>query len=267
MDLLAIDNPAELIAARTAAIGQAVLQQSPRIKLANFERIDIDDLSLLMGLYDREFLGGWLAGAVLAATGRPLALRLSSTMTRAGGKTIKYRPRRARLGGADRGYFEIAVASKLLLMTFRDIQRAVVIGGLVCANRLEALQRIMEHEIIHLAELLMWEESSCSAVRFRRLARRIFGHTDTTHALVTPREQAAVRHGIKVGSMVQFAARGRRLTGRVNRISQRATVLVEDAAGQPYTDGHTYSKFYVPLSRLQIPGTNVEHIESRNTST
>jgi hypothetical protein len=43
---------------------------------------------------------------------------------------------------------------------------------------------------------------------------------------------------------------GRRLTGRVNRITKRATVLVEDSEGQKYSDGLRYKTYYVPIADL-----------------
>jgi hypothetical protein len=38
--------------------------------------------------------------------------------------------------------------------------------------------------------------------------------------------------------------------GLVNRITKRATVLVEDAEGQKYSDGLRYKTYYVPI----VPG-------------
>ena len=253
MDLLAIQNSSEAIAARRAGIRAALLQSSRDIQCGDFERIGVSDLASLFDMYDREFFGGWLAQALRERAQAPLAFRLSTTMTRAGGRTSRYR-RRDRAGGA-RTHYEIAVASRMLLMTFRDVKRDVVVGGLACMDRLDALQRILEHEILHLAEMLVWDESSCSGPRFKKLARDIFGHTDKSHCLVTAREHAAVTHGIRVGGAVEFDLDGRRWVGRVNRVHRRATVLVEDAKGRAYTDGRNYLKFYVPLDRLKLRQT------------
>lgn len=257
MDLLAIHNDAQLIEARRAAIRAEILQASRCIKEANFTRLCIDDIERLFDLYDEHFFGGYLRNELKAKTAFPLRFRLSSTMTRTGGSTTRYR-RRTRGGEANE--FEIAIASRLLFMSFAGdganvSSRAVVVCGLACSDRLAALQHIMEHEIIHLAEMLVWDESTCCGPRFRKLARHIFGHTDRHHALVTPREHAAVAHGLKVGSMVGFVFEGRRLTGRINRIHRRATVLVETPEGQPYSDGKSYQKFYVPLERLSPAGS------------
>ena len=59
------------------------------------------------------------------------------------------------------------------------------VNGLLCRDRTEALQRVFEHELLHLLEMLIWARSSCSAARFRGLAWNYFGHTATKHDLIT----------------------------------------------------------------------------------
>ncbi len=247
MDLQSRRFPPDVVAAQTAAIRNAILGESRHIHRPNFEQIGTEDLASMFALYDLQFFEGWLGQTVKAQADSPLLFRLSSTMTRAGGKTIRYRSRCP--GGGCR--FEIAIASQMLFMNFGDVSRPVTVCGLTCQDRLETLQRIMEHEIIHLAELLVWQRSSCSARRFKSLAANIFGHTDARHALVTVHERAAVQHGVCVGGMVEFDFEGQHLVGRVNRIHRRATVLVQSADGRKYSDGLRYSKFYVPLERLR----------------
>jgi hypothetical protein len=116
---------------------------------------------------------------------------------------------------------------------------------------LEALQRIFEHEIVHLAEQLCWGTSNCSAARFQDIAARFFLHRSHTHALITHKERAA-QSGIGIGSLVVFRFEGRDLTGKVNRITKRATVLVPDPAGKAYSDGSRYNTYYVPLAALRL---------------
>jgi hypothetical protein len=60
-----------------------------------------------------------------------------------------------------------------------------------------------------------------------------------------------VAFGIKVGDPVGFELDGVWHVGRVNRITRRATVLVQDPQGQPYSDGKRYRGFYVPLPLLR----------------
>jgi hypothetical protein len=101
------------------------------------------------------------------------------------------------------------------------------------------------------ATTILWDKSSCSQARFHSITRRLFGHTENMHQLITPRERAIVKFGIKPGMTVRFRFDGEEHTGIVNRISKRATVLVEDDRGQRYTNGKHYAKFYVPVQSLE----------------
>ena len=84
------------------------------------------------------------------------------------------------------------------------------------------------------------------------MAAAMFGHREHTHSLITPREQAHRDYGIRLGARVSFLSGGERHEGFVNRITKRATVLVEDRRGRRYTDGKRYARFYVPLPLLEV---------------
>jgi hypothetical protein len=155
---------------------------------------------------------------------------------------------------AERVEYEISVSTTLLFSTFQNVERDVIVGGLICHDRLQALQRIFEHELLHLAEFLGWGRSSCSAENFHTLSRRIFAHEGVSHDLVTPREQAAVAFDVRVGDLVCFELEGKTHRGRVNRITRRATVLVESSRGEHFSDGRKYLTFYVPLPLLRKQG-------------
>ena len=105
--------------------------------------------------------------------------------------------------------------------------------------------------MIHLAEQACWDESSCAAPRFQGIASRWFLHSEHTHALITRRERAA-EAGIHVGSLVSFQFDGRRLSGRVNRITKRVSVLVPDPNGKRFSDGGRYLIYYVPVAGLTL---------------
>lgn len=230
------------IDAWTREIGRELLAASSWIDEPNFTAIHPDDLAFLFDAYDRRFLKGF---ARRRLTTGALMFRLSSRMTRASGKTTR---RVLADGGAD---YEIAVSTEILFNGFADGDPAVSVAGIPCANRLEALQRILEHEIVHLVEFLRTGESNCGAPPFQDLAHRLFRHRNHTHSLITRVERAAQR-GIRVGSRVAFVYKGERLSGRVNRVTKRATVLVEDPRGERYSDGGRYRKYYVPLAGLEL---------------
>jgi hypothetical protein len=243
---------------RFAEVREATLRQSRHIDRGDFDEIGNDDLCLLFSLYDRLSFDGLLARLIGRRAGGRIGFRLSRRMTSSGGTTTLRRHRA--LGGPPGGgtpveTYEIAVGTTLLFQTFRDRGRdggdGVRVDGLLCRDRLDALLRVFEHELIHLAELLVWDRSNCAAARFRGLAGRLFGHTDVRHELVTHVQHARAAHGVHVGQRVLFDCEGQTHCGVVNRVTRRATVLVERADGVPYSDGRRYAKYYVPLDLLR----------------
>jgi len=225
---------------RFGRVEATVLTQSPFLRQANFDRIHPRDLELLCRACDQIVFGGQLSAAL---GNTPIGFRLSNRMTSAGGRTSRLRFRDGTLR------YEIAIACGLLFQSFSDQDRSIQVCGLHCANRLQALIHIFEHELVHLVEFLCWGDSNCSGSRFQEIAGRIFGHRSHKHELITWKERAWTS-GIRRGSLVSFDFDGRRLQGRVNRVTKRATVLVEDETGQRYSDGRRYRTFYVPLSAL-----------------
>jgi hypothetical protein len=231
---------------RVQEIYERLLKSSPALDLGNFTTIHTSDLESLFKLYDERFFENGLRSTL---GNDPVSFRFSRRMTRSGGTTSR-RKMRSPQGDAAWQEYEIAISVTLLFNTFHDGDRTVVMSGIECHDRLQALQRVFEHELVHLAELLIWGVSSCSRDRFQSIAYRFFNHTHHKHQLITPRERAMTQHGIRTGDRVSFDFEGQRHTGIVNRITKRATVLVEDADGRQYSDGKRYQKFYVPLGHL-----------------
>lgn len=240
-------RPLAEIKARTQSIYDELLVRSRWITEPNFRSIHSQDLEFLFRRYDELFFNGHL-GSSARANGTPLTFRVSKRMTRVGGTTTRFRPRYSPGG---RGSYEIAVSSTLLFTTFSDVDRPITVTGIECRNRIEALQRIFEHELIHLTEMVVFDDSSCSQPRFQSLSFQFFAHTEATHQLITPSERAVTKFGIRPGDRVRFRIEGTEYFGIVNRITKRATVLVEDPNSPLYSDGRRYAKFYVPVGLLE----------------
>ncbi len=231
-----VHPPEQNVRGLTSRIHEELLTASPGV----LTRIHTGDLEFLFAAYDRHYFAGLFRQSL---SGCALTFRLAPRMTRAGGKTTRFRKRSGETS------YEIAIATSMLFEGFRDTDREVTVCGLACHSRLEALQRIFEHELVHLGEQLCWSESSCARARFQSIAARWFGHRSHRHDLIT-RHERAVEAGLAPGALVSFEFEGSRLSGRINRITRRASVLVEDPAGQPFTDGRRYRVFYVPLPAL-----------------
>jgi len=227
-------------------IGEQILRSSRVMGCANFSMASIHDLQSMAELYDEYFLG---SHCLTLARHFGLHFRWSKRMTSNGGKTVRtvHVDRRT---GAKRIHYEIVLSATLLFQTFNDLKRPIRVTGILCSNRLQAMQRIMEHELVHLLELLVWDHSCCVSSRFQGIAERLFGHTEHKHDLITQRERADRQFNVRVGTRVQFRFEGKSYVGTVNRITRRATILVADPSGQLYDDGNRYRKFYVPLAHL-----------------
>lgn len=243
--VLATRIPDGEVRERAAAIHSRLLRQSPYVRDPNFQSIHPADLRTLFEHYDDSFFAGSLARELADV---PLKFRLSRRLTSAAGTTTRRTFRHP--AHPPRREFEITISTTLLFQTFRDVSRPVTVSGVECRDRIEALQRVFEHELIHLAEMLLWQDSNCAADRFQGITRQLFGHRAHTHQLITQRERALAKYGLRVGDRVTFRVDGRHLKGQINRITRRATVLVEDSSGPRYSDGKHYAKFYVPLDLL-----------------
>ncbi|MEM1070414.1 MAG: hypothetical protein AAGI63_16050 [Planctomycetota bacterium] len=210
----------------------------------NFTRIARDDLVRMIRQYDDRFFGGKI---LPTAQSEGLTFSISSRMTRVAGKLVTQYPNGDYNG---RRQFEMVLSSTLLFQTFEEPGEPVEVTGQICHDRLEAMQRVAEHEFVHLVEMLIWNDGNCSEPRFQSIANRYFGHTDYHHGLITQRERALKKFNIRVGDQVTFLHDGKKLTGRVNRITRRATILVPSRKGQRFSDGGRYLRYYVPLEAL-----------------
>ena len=237
---------ADWVATKTQHICTTLLKESPHLDGGNFTKIHTSDLERLFSEYDRCFFKAQIR---LALGDTPLRFRLSKRMTRAGGKLEA----RAHANRPNDLVYRISVSTTLLFECFLGSDhRPITVSGITCHNRMEALQRVMEHELVHLLEMLLWTKSSCASSRFQSIASRFFGHRQHTHELITPRERALAKFGIKPGAQVRFLLNGVDHLGIVNRITKRATVLVKSVRGRMHTDGNRYLTCYVPVELLEV---------------
>lgn len=233
------------IHAEQERIHTEMLRLSRAIDGPNFRRVGRDDLVRLIHLMDEAFFG---SRVLPIAKAEGLDFKFSSRMTSAAGKLVTRYPNGHKTAPRT---FELILSSTLLFQTFEGVSRPVTVTGRKCRDRLEAMQRVAEHEMTHLIEMLIWNTGNCSQPRFQGIANAFFAHTDYQHDLITQRERAATKFNIRVGDCVYFVRNGTKIVGRVNRITRRATVLVPDPTGEQFSDGGRYTRWYVPLENLR----------------
>ncbi|MBP7563287.1 MAG: hypothetical protein KA886_05805 [Candidatus Cloacimonetes bacterium] len=195
-------------------------------------------INQLMYLYDSIFFDCYLVKNL------EIAIDLSRRMTRSAGIT-KFN-RRTR-------HFEIVFSIPLLLHTFKENKgRSFDVNGLPCSSPAQALMRVMEHELVHVLEFVLKGNSSCSKQDFRIIAWRLFGHTQTRHAITNENQAVIKKSEFPVGQKVSFEYEQVEYQGVIHRITKRATVMVPSVRGTYLNEaGKRFAKFYVPLSMLK----------------
>lgn len=227
---------------KTDLIYRLMLDRSPTVREGNFTHITPEDVEYMFNLYDYYFFNGFFK--------QNLHERIffrTTQMIDAAGKTLTHFRSKT---------YIISLSAALLLQTFSDIKREIVVNGLVCHDRLEAAQRVMEHEITHIIEHELFNTGSdCFRHRYRRLVKKLFGHTGVTHQLVTPRERAGVIYRLKEGDEVTFMYRDRVFRGTIFRIeADEAAVLVPDPSGILLdAQRRRCSRYQVALENLKRP--------------
>ena len=228
-----------------AAVETAACTMSANLGKRPIEVLSSSDLRIAFTQIDKTFLAGSVE-ELIKTSRDSINFRLSRRMTSSGGSTTTRTMNREN----SQMRYDIAIAGTLIYQTYASSKQATVCG-VACETMLSALLRVMEHEMLHLIEMMLWNESSCAQARFKSMANRIFGHTASSHRLLTAQQAAHEQHGLRVGDQVLFELVGIRYAGTINRIQRRATVLVESDRGEPYSDGRRYAKYYVPLNLLR----------------
>jgi hypothetical protein len=240
IDIAHLKYTPKQIKKKTRKIYRKMLTESKNFDGGNFKSIGTSDIACLFELYDQYFFDRFFQNHYK----NNIFFRLSERLTRSAGR-IAYEKQIGR--------YTISLSTTLIFQSFHDVTREVLVNGIVCHDRLEATMHVLEHEIIHLLEWVLFGSSSCSKPRFQNLSYNIFGHTEVTHQLVTQTELAREKFNINVGDRVSFEHDGKTYYGLISRITKRATVMANNPHGE-YKDskGNRYSKYYVPLSSLEV---------------
>jgi hypothetical protein len=245
LEMLEIKQAAIDIGNNRAKIIKFLSNSSATLKNPKLTAISICDLELLYRLYDEFFFQNWFRDHFMGK----IKFSLSRKMTKSAGKTMC--PKNIGRIRQEDLVLEIRLGVDFFINYGKHSQNNAVCG-IKTGSGLEALLLVFEHELCHVLEFLLFNKSSCKGKRFKTMANNAFGHTDSYHKLPTNRQIAAKVFGFKLGDTVTFDFKEKKLTGFLHNINKRATVLVPDRKG-PLVDkrGTRYSKYYVPLTRLQ----------------
>lgn len=210
-------------------------------------KLSIADLQRLFSLYDSLFFQGELGRQLQDK----LKFSLSGKMTRSAGMTLCSISKKTTKPAISTMEIRIGID---FFTNFDEIQGEKLVCGIKASDYIEALQLVFEHELCHVVEFILFNRSNCKKAPFKEMALHLFNHTAGYHQLPTFRQIAAEKYKLKVGDSVSFQLKGKEMKGILYRIHKRAVVMVQDQKG-PFRDlktGISYTKYYIPLDRLQV---------------
>lgn len=244
MEPIDIKYTQQQIDGKRTLVSKLFMEKSSNIKTPDIKVMSAKDVELLFDLYDMVFFDFWFRDSF---RGR-LEFSLSKRMTKSAGMTVC--PKNIMNMNIEEVVIEIKIAVDIIL-SYGVLENSTKVGGIQVASSLQALQLVMEHEIIHVLEFIAYGRSSCKGKRFKAMVHNIFGHTESTHTLPISGRIAYENLDLGIGSMVSFSFKGEKLSGMIVSVNKRAVVMVADRKGR-WQDpgGNRYSKYYVSLNEL-----------------
>ena len=176
---------------------------------ADPELLDID---YLFKLYDNLYFDGELSKNF------NIIIRCSNKLTRSAGM-VNFSKRRSEA--------KISLSLALIFKSYQNNAQGFLVNGIFCNNPVEALMRVLEHEIVHLIEYVLYGKSNCNDPQFFKIAFDLFGHTENKHMLGIELKNYIDIKDLKKGDIVSFPYHGKIHTGSIINIKKNVTVAVD----------------------------------------
>ena len=132
-------------------------------------RIRVKDFKYLFELYDKYYFSSKLSKFL------QISLDFSKRLTRSAGM-VKYNRKTLEI--------KIIFSIPLIFGAFFNDTEGYIVNGIFCKNPPEALMRVMEHELTHIVEFVLHNNSKCSQPRFFKYSYELFGHTENKHRII-----------------------------------------------------------------------------------
>lgn len=244
-DILGTKLQSGVIESKRREISKLLMEKSRNIKNETISALSAADLEILFRLYDEIFFESWFKQNYKGK----LKFSVSRQMTRSAGLTRC--PRNINSIRPEELVIEVKIGIDFFFH-YGLIEGSGMVGGIDTGSSLEALQLVLEHELCHVIEFILFGRSSCKGERFRTMAGNLFGHTESCHKLPTHRQIAVEKLGVNIGDTVSFTFEGKKHTGVLYNLKKRAVVMVRDKNGMlADKQGKRYSKYYVPINLIE----------------
>lgn len=168
----------------------------------NLKTFNVSDLTKLFDLYNLYFFNNSLPETKLDISNRLTVTAGTCEISRTSGKCV----------------YNITMSRSLFTKLNLESNQATKSGGLVCRSRLNCLQLVLEHEIIHLIcghyypnrKDLNEKIYSGHGLLFKNLVRNYFGQTESTHQIGniiydgSDNERTLSKEEIKIGQIISI---------------------------------------------------------------
>lgn len=209
----------------------------------------IAKLNEMFRLYDYWFFGGLLAYAL---------------NKRNGSVTFEVTPRMTSVAGS---CSTLGICTYLIKLSSEQLkkltpQNLYMINGIIPQNRVEGLQLVFEHELLHMILSLFINDISGHNQLFKDIAKMLFGHTDFRHQIGREVQEGAGKYSrgnLNVGDEVSYIA------SRTNQPTHGTVIKLNPKRARIRT---VEGVFNVPYSMLtRIKGTVAAAAPLRKTAT
>ena len=190
--------------------------------ICNPNQLCISDIQLIYDEYNNMFFYGSLP---------KISFELSRKMTKSGGIYTE-----------KNGEKKIKISVPIVLGCFGSGETKLSANGINVYNRIEALQQIIEHEIIH---LYIYTNNTAKrnehhGETFKKMAKETFGHTECTHKLIGTSNNTYVinnssgdnndkKYTYTTGQIVSFTLKGHTVKAQIMKLNpKRARVELLD---------------------------------------
>ena len=187
----------------------------------------VRDLEFLFKLYDNYYFSGELSENL------NIILKYSNKMTKTAG-LVRYSKRKSDI--------KIVFSYPLIFQSYLKKPEGYIVNGIFCKNPVESLMRVLEHELSHLVEYILFGSTNCNKPQFIKIAYELFGHTENKHKIGLKIHDYGNIKQIKKGDKVSFPYRGKIYSGSVLGIRKNITVAIKEL--------NNIKKFYVPFSMI-----------------
>ena len=168
----------------------------------NLQEFDVNDLTILFDLYNLHFFNNSLPQT---------KLEISNGLTVTAGvcKTSRI---------SDKCEYSITMSRSIFTKLNLEENQVTKSGGLICKSRLNCLQLVLEHEIIHLISGYYYPNRkqldkkiySGHGLLFKNLVKNYFGQTESTHQIGniiydgSDKERTLSKDEIKIGKIISI---------------------------------------------------------------